>query len=90
MQQAGELRVSGRGQMSLPAAARNRWGLEEGGQVGYLDLGDALLVIPGGVEALRGDLLAAITEAQSKAHGQYEEEMRKATGGLPIQLPGLF
>jgi hypothetical protein len=62
MQQAGELRVSGRGQMSLPASARNRWGLEHGGQVGYLDLGDALLVIPGGVEALRSDLLAAITE----------------------------
>jgi DNA-binding YbaB/EbfC family protein len=48
------------------------------------------VVDPKDVEMLEDLVLAAITEAQSKAHGQYEEEMRKATGGLPIQLPGLF
>ncbi len=48
------------------------------------------VVDPRDVEMLEDLVLAAITEAQSKAHGQYEEEMRKATGGLPIQLPGLF
>lgn len=48
--------------MSLPAAARRRWGLEIGGEVGYLDLGEAVVLVPGGIEALRGSLLAAITD----------------------------
>ncbi len=42
------------------------------------------------VEMLEDLVLAAVTEAQGKAQSQYEEEMRKATGGMPIQLPGLF
>ena len=43
--------------MSLPASARHRWGLDEGGDVGYLDLGDAVVLIPGGVDKLRASLL---------------------------------
>jgi DNA-binding YbaB/EbfC family protein len=42
------------------------------------------------VEMLEDLVLAAITEAQGKAQGQYEEDMRKAAGGMPIQIPGLF
>ncbi len=42
------------------------------------------------VEMLEDLVLAAVSEAQSKAQGQYEEDMRKAAGGMPIQLPGLF
>jgi DNA-binding protein YbaB len=34
-------------------------------------------------------VLAAVSEAQGKARGAYEQEMRKATGGLPLNLPGL-
>ena len=41
------------------------------------------------VEMLEDLVLAAITEAQSKAQGAYEQEMRKATGGLPMNIPGL-
>lgn len=63
MESSGDLRVSSRGQMSLPAAARARWELTDGGEVGYLDLGDALLLVPGGVEALRRRVLSAVTEA---------------------------
>ena len=48
------------------------------------------VVDPRDVEMLEDLVLAAITEAQGKAQGQYEEDMRKATGGMPIQLPGLF
>ncbi len=53
--------MSQRGQMSLPASTRRRWGLDEGGEVGYLDLGDAVLLIPGGVATLRRHLLDAVT-----------------------------
>jgi DNA-binding protein YbaB len=35
-------------------------------------------------------ILAAVSQAQTKAREVYEEEMRKATGGLPMQLPGLL
>ena len=41
------------------------------------------------VEMLEDLVLAAVTEAQAKAQGAYEQEMRKATGGLPLNLPGL-
>jgi DNA-binding YbaB/EbfC family protein len=48
------------------------------------------VVDPRDVEMLEDLVLAAITEAQGKAQVQYEEDMRKAAGGMPIQLPGLF
>ena len=57
MSSAGDLKVSVRGQMSLPASARHRWGLDEGGSVGFLDVGDAVVLIPGGVDQLRAAAL---------------------------------
>ena len=60
---SGDLKVSSRGQMSLPASARHRWGLDEGGEVGYLDVGDAIVLVPGGVDRLRSALLELITDA---------------------------
>ena len=48
--------------MSLPATARHRWGLEAGGQVGYLDIGDAVVIVPGGIERLRRTLLDSVSE----------------------------
>lgn len=62
MASTGRVKVSERGQMSLPAAARRRWGIEDGGELGWLDVGSALVLVPGGVDALRADLLASITE----------------------------
>jgi hypothetical protein len=47
--------------MSLPSTTRHRWGLDDGGDVGYLDLGDAIVIVPGGTSALRRKLLAAVT-----------------------------
>jgi bifunctional DNA-binding transcriptional regulator/antitoxin component of YhaV-PrlF toxin-antitoxin module len=61
MTSAGDLRVSSRGQMSLPSTTRRRWGLDDGGDVGYLDLGDAIVIVPGGTTALRRKLLDAVT-----------------------------
>jgi hypothetical protein len=63
MAATGDLRVSARGQMSLPSSARRRWGLDQGGDVGYLDLGDAMVIIPGGTATVRSELLDAVTSA---------------------------
>ena len=62
MSSTGDLKVSSRGQMSLPASARHRWGLDEGGDVGYLDLGDAVVIVPGGVDSLRASFLDAVDD----------------------------
>lgn len=45
--------------MALPAQTRHRWGLARGGTIGWIDLGDAVLLVPGGVGKLRRELLAA-------------------------------
>ena len=50
---------------------------------------DPTCVDPRDVEMLEDLVLAAVSEAQAKAQTAYEEEMRKATGGLPMNLPGL-
>jgi bifunctional DNA-binding transcriptional regulator/antitoxin component of YhaV-PrlF toxin-antitoxin module len=63
MSTTGDLKVSSRGQMSLPAATRHRWGLDEGGEVGYLDVGDAIVLVPGGVDRLRSALLDVVSDA---------------------------
>jgi bifunctional DNA-binding transcriptional regulator/antitoxin component of YhaV-PrlF toxin-antitoxin module len=55
-------KVSHRGQTSLPAELRHRWGIDEGGEVGFIDLGDAALVVPGGVTAARRELRRVLTE----------------------------
>lgn len=47
--------------MSLPSSARHRWGLDDGGDVGYLDLGDAIVIVPGGTAELRRELLDAVS-----------------------------
>ena len=67
MASTGDLRVSPRGQMSLPAAARRRWGIEEGGEVGFLDLGDAVVLVPGGVDAVRRQLLDRVADEDWEA-----------------------
>jgi hypothetical protein len=48
--------------MSLPASARHRWGLDEGGDVAYLDLGHAVVLVPGGVDELRAALFDAVSD----------------------------
>jgi len=52
--------------MSLPAAARHRWGLEQGGPVDVLDLGFGVLTVPyGDGRRLLNDLLSR------EAHAEY-------------------
>ena len=75
-----EYRVSGRGQMALPAEARRRWNLVEGGSVEIADLGDSLIIVPAGRGGLRGVLRHAIDEA-----GGYAELVR----GVAVEEPDL-
>lgn len=56
-------RVSERGQMALPAEARHRWNLTDGGAVDVADLGDALVIVPAGQGGLRAVLRDAIDDA---------------------------
>jgi bifunctional DNA-binding transcriptional regulator/antitoxin component of YhaV-PrlF toxin-antitoxin module len=56
-------RVSTRGQMALPAEARRRWELTDGGAVDIADLGTALLVVPAGRGGLRAMLRGAVEDA---------------------------
>jgi hypothetical protein len=58
MAQSGDVKLSNRGQMALPAQTRHRWGLDEGGIFGWLDLGGSVLFVPGGAKELRSALLA--------------------------------
>jgi DNA-binding YbaB/EbfC family protein len=51
---------------------------------------DRTVVDSDDVEMLEDLVIAAVSEAQNKARAVYEGEMKKATGGLPMQLPGLF
>jgi hypothetical protein len=58
MAAVNEYVVSSSGQMSLPAAARHRWHLDQGGPVDVIDLGFGVLTLPKGHgRKLLGDLL---------------------------------
>ena len=60
MGEATEYLVSTSGQMSVPAAVRHRWGLDEGGKVTVIDLGDAVVLLPpGGRQRLLDGALSA-------------------------------
>jgi AbrB family looped-hinge helix DNA binding protein len=71
-------RVSERGQMALPAEARRRWNLTEGGAVEVADLGDALVIVPAGRGGLRAMLLDAV-----QAAGGYESLAAKVATDDP-------
>lgn len=58
------------------------------GKVNQIEI-DPTCVDPRDVEMLEDLVVAAISQAQTRARESYEEEMKKATGGLPMQLPGL-
>lgn len=50
---------------------------------------DPAMVAEGDAEMLEDLVLAAVSDAQRRAEALYREELRKATGGLPLpfQLP---
>lgn len=66
-------RVSNRGQTNVPADLRRRWGIQDGGEVAFIDLGGAALVLPGGVKAAWAELRRVY------ATGAYEEGIAALT-----------
>jgi bifunctional DNA-binding transcriptional regulator/antitoxin component of YhaV-PrlF toxin-antitoxin module len=56
-----QARVSQRGQTNLPAELRHRWGIEDGGEIAFIDLGDAALVLPGGMARAKAELKNVLT-----------------------------
>jgi bifunctional DNA-binding transcriptional regulator/antitoxin component of YhaV-PrlF toxin-antitoxin module len=56
-----QARVSKRGQTNLPAELRHRWGIEDGGEIAFIDLGDAALVLPGGIARAKAELRNVLT-----------------------------
>ncbi len=46
----------------MPAELRHRWGIDGGGEVGFIDLGEAALVVPGGISAARQELSRVLEE----------------------------
>ena len=40
----------------MPAHLRRRWGIDQGGEVGFIDLGGSALIVPGGIAAARAEL----------------------------------
>jgi hypothetical protein len=40
----------------VPAELRHRWGIEQGGDIGFIDLGTAALIVPGGIAGARREV----------------------------------
>ena len=55
-------KVSYRGQTSLPAELRHRWGIDTGGEIGFIDLGGAALIVPGGLDSAKLELRRVLSE----------------------------
>lgn len=54
--------MSNRGQTSLPAQLRHRWGIESGGDIAFVDLGDSALLLPGGMDQAKAELKRVLAE----------------------------
>ena len=62
MSATSSAKVSHRGQTSVPAELRRRWGIDDGGEIGFVDLGNAALIVPGGIRAARAELRRVLAE----------------------------
>ena len=61
------VKVSHRGQTNLPAELRHRWGITDGGEVGIIDLGEAALIVPGGIDMARRELRRVLRDRYEDA-----------------------
>jgi bifunctional DNA-binding transcriptional regulator/antitoxin component of YhaV-PrlF toxin-antitoxin module len=73
MAEVSTARVSHRGQTNLPAELRRRWGIVGGGEVGIIDLGDAALIVPGGVDRARQELRRVLRDRYEVGLGEIDD-----------------
>lgn len=73
MTKVSSAKVSHRGQTNLPAELRHRWGIDAGGEVDIIDLGDAALIVPGGVDVARRELRRVLLDRYDDAVGAIED-----------------
>ncbi|MDP9401962.1 MAG: AbrB/MazE/SpoVT family DNA-binding domain-containing protein [Actinomycetota bacterium] len=66
--------MSRRGQFSLPAAARRRWGIEDGGQIELFDLGSCVVMLPMGESSARASLARTLTSDRYREHVERIED----------------
>jgi bifunctional DNA-binding transcriptional regulator/antitoxin component of YhaV-PrlF toxin-antitoxin module len=66
-------KISHRGQTSLPAELRHRWGIEGGGEVTFIDLGDSALIFPGGTDEAKAELRRVLGERYEAGLGEIDE-----------------
>ena len=66
-------RVSHRGQTSLPAHLRRRWGIDGGGEIGFIDLGNAALIVPGGLEVAQRELRRVLRQRYAEGLAAIED-----------------
>jgi AbrB family looped-hinge helix DNA binding protein len=76
MAQVERFKVSTSGQMSLPAAVRHRWELDEGGQVEVLDMGFGVLTLPTGYSARLLDELLPAEDHYAAVAGEGDLDLR--------------
>lgn len=70
MTRASSAKVSHRGQTNLPAELRHRWGIDDGGEVGIIDLGEAALIVPGGMDRAREELRRVLRDRYEVGIGE--------------------
>ncbi|MBA2608048.1 MAG: AbrB/MazE/SpoVT family DNA-binding domain-containing protein [Actinobacteria bacterium] len=66
-------KVSHRGQTSLPAELRHRWGIEDGGEIGIIDLGDAALIVPGGLGVAQAELRRVLADRYEQGVAELDD-----------------
>jgi AbrB family looped-hinge helix DNA binding protein len=79
-----ESRITRQGQTTIPKDLREKYGLEEGDEITYIDLGDRIILLPkprDPIEALKK--ISVDTDKSVKAIKQeaLEAAVREATGG---------
>ena len=70
MADVGGATIKGQGQVRVPEAVRRRWGLQDGDLVTYVDLGDAMMILPGGTDVLRRSLLNSTSDGDEDRPSQ--------------------
>ncbi len=58
----------------MPAELRRRWGITDGGEIGLIDLGDAALIVPGGVGAARAELLRVLRDRYAEGLAEIRDD----------------